>query len=240
MITNIKSEILNYAKNYSYFSTSHLKEYLTKHGSSILPSSINQYLSQLKKENLIFDAGRGWYSNISKTSQQVTQIHKDLIFSLKKEFPFLEFNCWSISQIQNYFHHLFTKDIIFIYASFESLSSLNDFLTSKGLKVYNNPGKQIIKDYFTLKENSVFLRPSISEEPTIDNYSCIEKILIDLYLEKDKLSLFDQSEYKRLFYNLICSNRINIAQLLRYSGRREVKLHFIKKILMSDKFIICR
>ncbi len=240
MITTIKSEILNYAKNYSYFSTSHLKEYLNKKKISDVPETINQYLFQLRKENLIFDAGRGWYSNIPSTLQSVSDIQKKLVDSIIKEFPFLEFNCWSISQLKNYFHHLFTKDIIFIYASFESLSSLNDYLTTQGFKVYNNPGKQIIKDYFILQDNSVILRPSISEEPKIDNYSSIEKILIDLFLEKDKLSLFDESEYKRLFYNLICSSRINMAQLLRYSRRREVKAYFIKNILMSDKFVICR
>lgn len=240
MTANIKSKIFSFSKQYSYFSGTFLKEHLRKKKISNVSSTVNQYLSQLKKENIIFDAGRGWYSNIQNTFQTESSIQKKIIETVKKDFPFLEFNCWSISQIKDYFHHLFTKDLIFIYSSFDSLSSLNDYLSTNGFKVYNNPGKQIVKDYFVLQNDSVILRPSISEEPKNDYSSSVEKILIDLFLEKDKLNLFDETEYKRLFYNLICSNRINMAQLLRYSSRREVKTILIKNILMSDKFIICR
>ncbi len=240
MTANIKSEILNLSKQYSYFSGTFLKEYLRKKNMTNVSSTVNQYLSQLKKENIIFDAGRGWYSNIQNTFQSESPFQNNIVNSITKDFPFLEFNCWSISQIKNYFHHLFTKDIVFVYSSFDSLSSLNDNLITNEFKVYNNPGKQIVKDYFVLHSDSVILRPSISEEPKNDYASSVEKILIDLFLEKDKLNLFDETEYKRLFYNLICSNRINMAQLLRYGSRREVKITFIKNILMSDKFVICR
>jgi hypothetical protein len=240
MTANIKSEILNFSKQYSYFSVTFLKEYLRKKKISSVPSTVNQYLSQLKKEKTIFDAGRGWYSNIQNTFQSESAFQNNIVNSITKDFPFLEFNCWSISQIKDYFHHLFTKDIVFVFSSFDSLSSLNDHLTANGFKVYNNPGKQIVKDYFTLQNNTVILRPSISEEPKNGFSSSVEKILIDLFLEKDKLNLLEGTEYKRIFFNLICSNRINMAQLLRYSSRREVKTTFIKNILMSDKYVICR
>ncbi len=240
MTANIKSEIQGFSKQYSYFSGTFLKEYLRKKKISSVPSTINQYLSQLKKENIIFDAGRGWYSNIKNTFQSESVFQNNIVNSITKDFPFLEFNCWSISQIKDYFHHLFTKDIVFVFSSFDSLSSLNDHLTANGFKVYNNPGKQIVKDYFILQNNTVILRPSISEEPKNGFSSPVEKILIDLFLEKDKLNLLEGTEYKRIFFNLICSNRINMAQLLRYSSRREVKTTFIKNILMSDKFVICR
>lgn len=240
MTANIKSEILNFSKQYSYFSVTFLKEYLRKKKISSVPSTVNQYLSQLKKENIIFDAGRGWYSNIKNTFRAESAFQNNIVNSITKDFPFLEFNCWSISQIKDYFHHLFTKDIVFVFSSFDSLSSLNDHLTANGFKVYNNPGKQIVKDYFILQNNTVILRPSVSEEPKNGFSSSVEKILIDLFLEKDKLNLLEGTEYKRIFFNLICSNRINMAQLLRYSSRREVKTTFIKNILMSDKFVICR
>lgn len=240
MTANIKSEILNFSKQYSYFSVTCLKEFLRKKKISAVPSTVNQYLSQLKKENTIYDAGRGWYSNIQNTFRSESSIQKEIIGAIKKDFPFLEFNCWSISQIKNYFHHLFTKDIVFIYSSFDSLSSLNDHLIANGFIVYNNPSKQIVKDYFVLQNDSVILRPSISEEPKNGYSSSVEKILIDIFLEKDKLNLFEGTEYKRIFFNLICCNRINMAQLLRYSSRREVKTIFVKNILMSDKTVICR
>lgn len=162
-----------------------------------------------------------------------------MINDLKSHFPFLLFNCWSIGQLKNYFHHLYVKDVTFIYAATDSLSSLNDYLLQKNFNVYNNPGKPLVKEYFNLKEKTVVLRPSITEEPVEEYYSSIEKILIDLYLEIDKLNLFEKSEYNRLFSNVICSARINIAKMLRYSKRREIRKIFLSEIIKSVKYINC-
>jgi hypothetical protein len=162
-----------------------------------------------------------------------------MINELKLQFPYLEFNCWSIGQLKNYFHHLYVKDVTFIYTATDSLSSLNDYLLQKNYNVYNNPGKPLVKEYFNLKENTVVIRPSITEEPVAEYYSSIEKILVDLFLEIDKLKLFEKSEYSRLFNNVICSARINIAKMLRYSKRREIRKIFINEIIKSEKYINC-
>lgn len=162
-----------------------------------------------------------------------------MINDLKSQFPFLEFNCWSIGQLKNYFHHLYVKDVTFIYTAADSLYSLNDYLLQKNYNVYNNPGKPLVKEYFSLKENTIVLRPSITEEPVEEYYSAIEKTLVDLFLEIDKLKLFEKSEYNRLFNNVICSARINIAKLLRYSKRREIRKIIISEIIKSEKYINC-
>jgi len=56
-------------------------------------------------------------------------------------------------------------------------------------------------------------------------------MLLDLFVEKDKLFLMDEAEYNRVFQNLALSYRINLARLLRYADRRKVKGAFVKSVL---------
>ena len=237
---SLKNEIIGFISNYTYFNTKFLKKELSKNNTSYKTISVNQYLHSLKKQNLVFDAGLGWYSKIQNQFLLDTDSVITLKENIKSAFPFLEFNVWSVTQLKNYFHHLYTQDISFIYTDFESLNPLYDFLKDKNFNVYNNPDKRILSSHFDIKENTIILRPSISEEPSENNFSTIEKILIDLFLESSKLNLFDRTEYKRIFYNVICSSRINIAAMLRYSKRREIRKTFVDKVIQSESYINCR
>lgn len=212
---------------------------MKQRGFSFKEISVNQYLYQLKKNNLIYSAGVRWYSNINVDFKIKKDGLKNLVTALQAQFPFLEFNCWSIGQLKNYFHHLFTKDVTFIYTNTESLTSLNDYLFQENFNVYNNPGKPLVEEYFSLKEKTVVLRPSITEEPVDGYYSTIEKVLVDLLLEIEKLKLFERSEYSRLFNNIICSGRINVAKMLRYSQRRELRKIFVDDIFKSRNYFNC-
>lgn len=237
---SLKNEIISIISNYSYFNAKFLKEELSKNNASYKAISVNQYLHSLKKQNLIYNAGLSWYSKIPAHFVLDTTSLNTLKEDLNSAFPFLEFNVWSITQLKNYFHHLYTQDISFIYTDFESLNSLYDYLKDKNFNVYNNPDKRILSSHFNIRENTIILRPSISEEPYENNFSAIEKILIDLFIETNKLNLFDRTEYKRIFYNIICSSRINISSMLRYSKRREIRKTFVDKVIQSENYINCR
>ncbi|MFZ2323784.1 MAG: DUF6577 family protein [Ignavibacteriaceae bacterium] len=237
---SLKTEISAFISKYSYFNTKFLKKELSKNISSFKAISVNQYLYSLKKQTLVYDAGLSWYSKIPNHFILDTTSLKTLKDDLNSAFPFLEFNVWSVTQLKNYFHHLYTQDVSFIYTDFESLNSLYDHLKDKNFNVYNNPDKRILSSHFNIKENTIILRPSISEEPSENNFSAIEKILIDLFIESNRLNLFDRTEYKRIFYNIICSSRINISGMLRYSKRREIRKTFVDKVIQSESYINCR
>jgi len=80
-----------------------------------------------------------------------------------------------------------------------------------------------MKQTFRTTEQAIVVRRTISEEPKQDNYATIEKILVDLFIEHKRLDLFDDWEYQQLFKTIITQYRINMAGMMRYAGRREVK-----------------
>jgi hypothetical protein len=63
MIT-LKEHITNYAKNNSYSHINDLRKYFTDRRIDYKKDTLKKYLYLLKKENVIYGAGRGWYSTI--------------------------------------------------------------------------------------------------------------------------------------------------------------------------------
>ncbi|KAF5429656.1 hypothetical protein C5S39_08635 [Candidatus Methanophagaceae archaeon] len=42
-------------------------------------------------------------------------------------------------------------------------------------------------------------------------------------METKKVNLMDMGEYQKIFYNIICNYRINMAEMLDYAERRKIK-----------------
>ena len=103
------------------------------------------------------------------------------------------------------------------------MEHVRDILLDNDYPVYWNPTRPVVDKTYTVSENNVVLRPTITEEPVIVDFATVEKILVDLYVEKDKLYLMDEWEYQQIFYSITECYRINLGCLLRYSQRRKVK-----------------
>jgi len=192
--------------------------------------TVRQTLNKLTKEQKIFDAGRGWYSTIREAFMLDSQPVESIVKELKNEFPLLDYSCWSTEQIKSFFHHLQTGFVTFIYSDFDSLPTIYSKLRQSYPDIYLNPVQEEVYKNFEIKENTLVLRPCISESPVKNGYATIEKILIDLFLEKDRLVIIDGAEYDRIFINVIGNTRINIARLLRYGKRREIRTQILGRI----------
>jgi hypothetical protein len=116
---------------------------------------------------------------------------------------------------------------------------VKDFLIENDYNVYLNPHKIEAEKFVELKTQTIILRPSISSRISKEkNQAKIEKILVDLFMEKIKIGFIDEEEYKRIFSNVIISYRINIAEMLDYSYDRKIKdeiQNIIIKIIKSTK-----
>ncbi len=239
----INDQIIAIIGKKNYFSFQRVEQMIIDSRSSInSPSRLNRdtlkkSLSRMQLNKIIFDAGRGWYSTVARGFELETESVDELIREIKSRFPLMEFSCWSTKQLQSFAHHMMTKFVAFVYADVDFLPSINEHLDEKSYNVYRNPTKPEIRKYYSLKERTCVLRPRISEEPVKGRYASIEKILVDLYIEKNRVNLMDGSEYKRIFENLVTAYRINIGRLLRYANRREVKESLMKDVFREGIFL---
>ncbi len=191
---------------------------------------MKQTLYYIKKEKHLFGAGRGWYSTIKTPFRLEKKPVKGTINEIKEHFQILSFSCWSIQQIRSYFHHLPNKFITFVYTDVDSIGPVYDFLRDIYPNTYLNPGQNEVRKNFVIQENTMILRPEISEEPREGHFARIEKILVDLYIEKDRLNLIDGWEYNQIFENITQQFRIDISKLSRYAYRRKVRNSIFENI----------
>jgi len=220
----IKEYIINYAKDRYYFHINDLREYFAERGVEFKKDSLKKCLYLLKKNGLIYGAGRGWYSTIKEEFELDTKPVEKIIALIKKKFPLLEFSCWSTKQIKGFFHHLPSQFVTFVHADKDFLQSLKDFLTDNGYNVYLNPYRIEAEKYVELKTRTIILRPFVSSrEPKNQYLAKIEKILVDLFMETKKISLIDREEFQRIVSNIVLNYRIDVASILDYAYNRKVK-----------------
>ncbi|MBU4348734.1 hypothetical protein KJ830_09975 [bacterium] len=227
----IKESIIDYARNKHYFHINDLKRYFTEKGIKFRENSLKQQIYLLKKEEFIYSAGRGWYSNIQKEFELNIEATAKITKLLIEKFPLLEFSCWSTEQLKGFFHHLPSQFITFIYTDKDFLQSVKDFLLENDYNVYLNPYKIEAEKFVELKTKTIILRSTISSRvPKEKNRAKIEKILVDLFMETKKISFIDEAEYTKIFSNIIFNYRINIAEILDYAHNRKIKNQMLNMI----------
>ena len=219
--------ILNIIEKYKdsgrkYFSLKNLREDLYLIEPDINNNTLKKNLSRFKKDKIIFAAGRGWYSFISHRFQLDTKPIRSIVNLIKREFPLLDFNVWSTEQLLPYFQNIPTRFFVFVYAKKEYLNTIYEYLSEKGKTIYLNPTKKEKEKIYNFKMEILLLRPSITEEPKKKYYSKIEKILVDLYIEKFFLQILDEQEYQIVFENISSQFSLDIPKMLRYKLRRKL------------------
>ena len=220
-VLNKKLSVKQYVQKRRYFSLDAITQDL---GFERL--LIRDYLFDLKQEKILYSAGRGWYSTFSRPIELDVEPVQMMVKLIKKQYPLLKFSCWSTRQINRFTHHMLGKYVTLVYMEWDALPVVYDFLKDAGHDVWLNPrGKDI--ERFSVRENTVVLRPAISREPINGHYATIEKIMVDLFIEGE--SLYLMSEYDIVRKNILEDGRINVAALLAYAKRRKVPVDKVFK-----------
>ena len=230
--------MLQSVNSVKYASVNGLRKKLQLRKKKIPSTTLYATLYRFIEAKTIFDAGKGWYSTIHKPFTPQYESVKEIVAQVEKQFPQLKFSIWSTEQLQPFAHHLMSRFTDYIYTETDAIGSVTNFLQSQQYTVYPNPKQADVEKYVTASNRRMIVRPLVTEEPLDGHYATIEKTLIDLFLEKDRLFLMDGTEYKRIFEGIIFSNRINIGRLLRYAARRELKLSVMKLLAEYKSTII--
>ncbi len=220
----------------NYFSYNEIKTILKKENVELTSNILKVYLSEFVKNQIIFDAGKGWFSALETPFQLDIKPVQEIINQLLKQFSLLEFSCWSTEQLNTFTHHILTNFITFVYVESDYINSIAEYMEDLGYNVYANPTKKEINKFFKLSPKTYVILPSITKQPqNSEKYSPIEKILIDFLMENQKFLIMEQEEALEVFKNAVNSGRINISQLFSYAKRR--KLNIQKELTKSNLLV---
>ena len=201
-----------------YFSLSAVKRALLEAEIELADDTLREYMSEAMTSGIVADAGRGWYSrhaiSVSLDPKPVAKIIRDV----KKAFPLLDFCCWSTVQFNPFAQHLIAQPTILLYAESDTLETVADFLRDAGWKSWANPGKADVVRFVRSGEGTVVLRSAKSGQPEAkDHVASIEKALIDLVIEANKLHLMDSTEVQRIIDTVLGSGLLQLTTLFGYA-----------------------
>lgn len=234
--------IPNMRKNFSYFSYLQINDLLLRKEITVTQATLKSYIFAAVKNNVIFDAGKSWYSAIGKKFFLNREPVEKIIETLKKTLPLLPFSCWSTEQINSFAHHLLSKHVIFVYVAPDYIRSVAETLKNAGYTVYENPRQAEIKKHFEISGKAVMVLPAITKQPESGgNAAPVEKILVDFLIENKKIKLIEEQEALRIVKNAVNSGIVNMASMISYAKRRKLKplseinqLQYILKVEVVD------
>ncbi len=237
----IREVIIDISNEYKYFNIGDINNKLKENNVKFSYKSIKAYIYSLKKCNLFYSAGRGWYSSVKKKLHISNSSILPILRIIKKQFPEIKVSIWNTEQLKGFYHHIPFSFLTFLYIDKEYVSFVKEYLQQNDITVYENPDKTETSKFISYGKNIIILRNYVSyrnNNISPDNAS-IEKILVDLFIEKDKIDIMDDNEYKAIIKEILNNYRINISKMMDYAHNRKSK-EKIKHILEQIKIIPMR
>lgn len=237
---NKRALVKEYAQKHRYFSLSQIAR-----ETGLDRKILWDYLSQLKAEKVIFNAGYGCYSSVVKVfALPKVERAQDIARFIKKEFPLVtDFVVWDTKALQSFYHHTQTHHITFVEIEKEVLPSVYDKLYLKFQNVLKERRSKVFFESFDVARNPVVVRGLVSRSSRIDHVPALEKILIDMFMDLDKYNYIGQSDYWEIWRELIEEYRMDLRVVYSYSKRRkcfEVILSQIIEINSSYSIEVCQ
>lgn len=205
-----------------YFSIAAVKRRLAELQLRVTAGSLRQYLSEAMEKGLIHDAGRGWYSRLAARCELDSKPVAKIIRQLEKEFPLLDFTCWSTQQVNPWMHHILSKFLVFVNVDRDGLVAVAEFLRAEGYEVHANPTGKQASDV-RANGKAVVVRPLNAHAPRDNHYALPEAVLVDLFVESKALGIMGRSDSQAMLHAMASSARLAWGTLLHYAEKRELK-----------------
>lgn len=199
-------------------------------------SELSRLINQLIKEGLLYKIK---YNQYTKESNQTIEkdifagnysnYTKNISNKLSQEFPFLNYQIWELSWLNEFTNHLLGNNIIFI----DSQKDGCEFIVSSLIQDENNKVllKPIDKELnYYISNNTIIVNTLISETPVNalqPHEATLEKIIVDLFASKTLNGLISKADYPNMFDEMFHKYNINTNKLLRYARRRNKEKEII-------------
>jgi len=206
-----------------YFARAAIARRVQELGLEIKPGTLPVYLAEATASGIIHDAGRGWYSRLSEPVQLDPKPVAKLIRAVEKAFPLLDFTVWSTAQINPWMHHLLAQPVAFLHAPADALETIGDTLQSQGWDVAVNPPLSLGAKSIRPGEKMLVLRPMLTKQPPSQGrQDSVEKVLVDLVAETQRVSLMDQSEAESVVREVLSRHLVQMAEIKSYAKFRKL------------------
>lgn len=191
------------------------------------------------EKGILKRVGRGKYQ-LGTQNTFSPHLSKELISIYKKidaKFPYLEKSIWNTSWLNQWMLHIPNVNMLFIEVEKGSEENVFYFLSSIQKNVFLNPSEELLLRYANNNKTIYIIKNLVSGAPIQEikkvRVSTIEKIVVDLIIDKKMLSAFQEKDLENILDNVFDYYTINEDKLLHYANRRGKK-ELVKNSIQND------
>jgi len=221
----MRNKIPSYFKGHPSLSKTDLVGFILKDFPDLKQSSINVYLSQLKKDGVLKNPTRGIYSLKSKGDfcPLVDVKLKRLFNKIKKEYPYVDFCVWNTLWLNDLMRHQPFKYYTIIELEKDTTQSVFYKLKDQKKQVFLEPDAETFELYINNSDDVIIIKQLVSEAPLIETRNIvvpsIEKLLVDMIADTN-LYAVQQGELDFIYGTAFEKFDINQNKMKRYAQRR--------------------
>lgn len=233
-----RNEVINLIRNKDNFSREDLRTVIREKDPNYNFNNLSSLLESYLQKNLIKKVDKDKYVVTSdkklytyKLSEKLKEIHD----FLEEQYPLIKFQVWEFTQLNEFLNHLLANKTYVVEVESIFVESFFEVLKKKYNNVLLKPNSDDFYHYATWE--TIVVKNLVSESPTeIDTPHQIrlEKLLVDLVVDKFTSSLINNSEIYDIYEHCFNQYQIDGRKLMRYARRRNAQKK-IKEILDKVK-----
>jgi hypothetical protein len=221
-----------------------LKEFYSKLNPQLKETTFRWMLYDLKKEKVISALERGVFTlyncnceNSLETNSAalrnkayqptISQRLEEIYLKLRKQFPYLNVCIWQTSWLNEFMIHQSGRFFTIIEVESGTEEAVFYYLKSMFKNVYIKPTHKELEWYVFENTDSIVIKRLVSQAPVSKKLPIItpklEKILVDLFVERDFFYPYQGQELINIFENIFRYYNVCFTSLYRYAGRRKCK-----------------
>ena len=189
----------------------------------------------------IYRVGRNSY-HIAEDSKrnysyQYSELSLELAKKIEEQYPELDFRVFELVQLNEFVNHQIAHNVIFVSVESGLGTYVFDSLKERYAgKILLNPSVETFHQYWS--DDMIIIKKLVSESPKGARAvweTKLEKMLVDLVVDKLLLSCVSRGEYDDIFHHAFQDFYIDESKLFRYARRRNAKS---KVLLHIDKTVL--
>lgn len=231
MPKTLVNRLIEKFKDRKYFTRKELFEFFRYFEPDLKEGTFGWRIYNLKKKNIIKPIQRGLYV-ISYKPGYIPNISPNLLKIVKlltKRFNEIEYCIWETAWLNEFTRHQASKSIFFIEIEkgFEKslFYELKDIIRRD---VFLNHDENVINFYISESDQPVIIKKLVTRAPLLQRTKkkikfyipTLEKILVDLFVEKRMFYHLQGSELIHIYENALTCYPVNFTKLLNYAKRR--------------------
>lgn len=233
-----KHNVKKYFKERNRITKSELKKSISEDYPNLKGSSIDVYISRLKKEGIIQNPMRNYYQIEEETvfSPLVDKPLQKISNRISKLFPFVNFCVWDSLWLNDMMQHQMFKTFKVVEVEKDAVEQVFQELNNQYKSVFFEPNEEIFERYISSSNNVIIVKRMVSESPLIQvektPLPSIEKLLVDCFTDTT-LFASQQAEMEFIYQSAFEKYSINIAKMKRYASRRNKRQEITKLINLT-------